>query len=123
MAKLTGYRVLLVEDEALIALDVAEALAIEGALVAGPANNVTDAKRLLAETIHCAILDVNLGSESVAPLVRKLEASRIPIVFVTGYDEHDIPVLWRRWPVLQKPMVTVDLVDAVARMCARSNSG
>jgi FixJ family two-component response regulator len=92
-------------------------------LVVGPANNVAEAKRLLAKTFYCAILDVNLGKENVAPLVRELEASRIPIVFVTGYYEHSLPVLWRVWPVFPKPMVTVDLIDAVARMCARSNTG
>ena len=121
MAKLTGYHVLLVEDEALIALDVAQGLIDEGAAVAGPTDNVADAKRLLVGSkIDCAILDVNLGNESVAPLVRELEASRIPIVFVTGYEDHDLPVLWRTWPVLRKPMAKADLIDAVAQMVARS---
>src|SRR4030095_6734358 len=116
MAKLSGCRILVVDDEALIALDIAAALENEGAVVVGPANNVAEAKRLLAETIHCAILDVSLGKESVSPLVRELQASGVPLVFVTGYDEHDLPAVWRVWPILPKPIVTTYLVDTAARM-------
>ena len=65
MAKLSGYRILYVEDEALIALDTAQALANAGATVIGPANNVADATRLLVGKIDCAVLDVNLGNATV----------------------------------------------------------
>jgi DNA-binding response OmpR family regulator len=67
MTKLSGMRILYVEDEALIALDMAEALAKEGAIVAGPAGSVADATRLLAEKVDCAVLDVSLSDETIAP--------------------------------------------------------
>jgi DNA-binding LytR/AlgR family response regulator len=106
--------------QALIALDIADALEKEGAIVAGPVNNVADATPLLAENIDCAVLDVNLSNESIAPLARELEASRIPMVFVTGYKQSDLPVLWRTWPIFIKPISRVDLVDAIARLVLRS---
>jgi DNA-binding response OmpR family regulator len=116
MAKLSGYRILYAEDGALIALDVADALESAGATVVGPASNVADATRLLVENIDCAVLDVNLGNESVAPLVRELEARRAPLVFTTGYEESDLPVLWRAWPIFRKPFLRVDLVDVIAQL-------
>ena len=120
MTKLSGCRILYVEDEALIALDIADALEKEGAIVAGPVNNVADATSLLAEKIDCAVLDVNLSNGSIAPLARQLESSRIPMVFVTGYTQSDLPVLWRTWPIFIKPISRVDLVDAIARLVLRS---
>ena len=116
MAKLSGYRILYAEDEALVALDTAQALENEGATVIGPANNIADATRMLVEKIDCAVLDVNLGNESVAPLVRELEAARIPLVLVTGYEESDLPVLWRTWPIFRKPFLRVDLIDVIAQL-------
>jgi hypothetical protein len=72
--------------------------------------------RLLVGRVDCAVLDVGLRNESIAPLVRELEASRISMVFVTGYEESELPVLWRTWPIFNKPISTVDLVDAIARL-------
>jgi hypothetical protein len=86
----------------------------EGAILAGPVNSVADATRQLREKVNCAVLDVNLGNETVAPVVRELEASRILM------EKANPPVLWRTWPIFNKPVSRVDVVDAIVRLVLRS---
>jgi CheY-like chemotaxis protein len=87
MHPLSGRRVLLVEDEAIIALDLAALLTDLGAVVVGPAHSVANALELLHEgKIDCAVLDVNLDGEPVYPVARALETRRIPFVFVTAHS-------------------------------------
>jgi CheY-like chemotaxis protein len=115
--ELSEFRVLVVEDEPIVALNLTHELERHGATAVGPAGNVADARRLLAACqIDCAVLDVILGRESVAPLVRELEELQIPFVFMTGYDEKDLSPLWRAHPILHKPMLAAELIDAVRRV-------
>jgi CheY-like chemotaxis protein len=81
---LSGFRILIVEDEALIALDLSQVLQQLQAVVVGSVNNVADARRLLSEVIDCAVLDVHLGVESVAALIPELDARHIPRLFMTA---------------------------------------
>ena len=82
---LSGYRILIVEDEALIALDLSQVLQQLQAVVVGSVNNVADARKLLSEVkIDCAVLDVHLGVESVAALIPELDARHIPRLFMTA---------------------------------------
>ena len=91
MHALSGRRVLLVEDEAIIALDLAALLTDLGAVVVGPAHSVADALELLNEgKIDCAVLDINLNGEPVYPVARALETRRIPFVFVTSYMNRNL---------------------------------
>jgi DNA-binding NtrC family response regulator len=114
---LSGYRILIVEDEALIALDLAGVLQQLRAIVVGSVSNVAAARKLVSEaTIDCAVLDVNLGVESVAALIPELDALQIPRVFMTGHAENDLPRAWTVWPVLEKPMVMGDLLRAIERV-------
>jgi CheY-like chemotaxis protein len=111
-------RILVVEDEPIVALDLADMLQSNGAIVLGPASTVADARQLIAHSaIDCAVLDVNLGRESVAPLVRELGELKIPFLFMTGYDEKDMAPLWRRHPILRKPTVAAELIDALTQIC------
>lgn len=115
---LDNRRILVVEDEAIVALDLADMLESNGAVVLGPASTVADARRLIAgAAVDCAVLDVNLGRESVAPLVRELGDLKIPFVFMTGYDEKDMAPLWRHYPILHKPTVAAELIDALTQIC------
>ena len=115
---LSGYRILIVEDEALIALDLSHALKDDlHAIVVGSVNNVADARKLISETkIDCAVLDVHLGVENVAALLPELDARHIPRVFMTAYPEKHLPKAWIVWPVLQKPMNRGDLLRAIERV-------
>ena len=114
---LSGYRILIVEDEALIALDLSYALEDLHAIVVGPVNNLAGARKLVSEgEIDCAVLDVHLGIESVAALLPELDARHIPRVFMTAYPEQNLPKEWRVWPVLEKPMNRADLLRAIERV-------
>ena len=112
--ELCGRCILVVEDEPIVALDLADVLEGSGATILGPAHSVAEARRLIADSqLDCAVLDVNLGRESVAPLVRQLGERNIPFVFMTGYNERYLAPLWRAYPILHKPAVPQELVDAL----------
>jgi DNA-binding NtrC family response regulator len=121
---LSGYHILIVEDEALIALDLEQALTDLHAVVVGSVNNVGDARKLVSESeIDCAVLDVHLGVESVAALLPELDARHIPRVFMTAHPEQNLPKEWRVWPVLQKPMVRSRLLSAIERVIENRSAG
>lgn len=87
-------RVLVVEDEYLVAQDVAQKLGDMGVEVSGPVPRVAEALALLASGSarpDAAILDVNLGGEMVFPVVEILRKRGVPLVFVTGYDPWTLP--------------------------------
>jgi PAS domain S-box-containing protein len=102
---LAGNRVMIVEDEALVALAVGEALTELGYSVVGPFSRVAEATRaLMQRDVDAAILDVNLGGELVYPLADILAAREIPFIFVTGYAIESIDRRFDRIPVFQKPI-------------------
>jgi two-component SAPR family response regulator len=121
---LSGYRILIVEDEALIALDLSQVLQQLQAVVVGSVNNMADARKLIFEVkIDCAILDVNLGDDNVAALIPELDARHIPRVFMTAYSEKNLPPAWSVWPAIEKPMVTGDLLRAIERVIEKRAAG
>jgi DNA-binding NtrC family response regulator len=121
---LSGYRILIVEDEALIALDLEHALRDLHAGVVGPVNNVAEARKLVSEAeIDCAVLDVQLGTESIDALIPELDARHIPRVFMTAYPEERLPKAWTAWPVLEKPMNRADLLRAIERVVDHHSPG
>jgi CheY-like chemotaxis protein len=99
-------RVLIVEDEVFIAMDLAETLEEAGYRVLGPAHSVKEAMALLDTGVpDAALLDVNLGRETVWPLAQKLAAKRVPMVFATADIRH--PELYGQFaahPRLDKPV-------------------
>ncbi len=87
---LHGRRVLVVEDEALVAMLVEDAFLDEGANILGPACTVYDALRLIDEAqidglIDAAMLDLNFAGEKALPVADKLAACGIPFVIASGY--------------------------------------
>ena len=119
MTSLAGIRVLVIEDEALIAALVEDMLTELGATVIGPAATVAKGLALAeSETIDAAVLDVNLNSESVDPIVDKLKALRVPFVFATGYGEAGVPKAAGA-PVIEKPYTREALANALARIARR----
>ncbi|WP_349628533.1 response regulator [Bradyrhizobium sp. JYMT SZCCT0180] len=86
MSALWGKRILVVEDEAIIAIMVEEMLIDLGASVVGPAQSIPIARNLVeTESIDAAVLDVNIRSDRIDPIAELLRARRIPFVFATGY--------------------------------------
>jgi CheY-like chemotaxis protein len=111
-------RVLVVEDEALVAFALEEMLSEFGYDVVGPAPNVQAAMKLVgAEKIDAAILDVNLGGETIEPVANALAQAGVPFVFTTGYTSASaLPPGFKDRPALNKPYQPEALRDAVARL-------
>ena len=106
---LRDQRVLIVEDEALVAMDLARVLTQAGALVVGPAGTIEDALDLVSQgAVDRAILDVNLGGRMVTPVAMALADRGIPFVYLTGYQEPQVV----DGPVLHKP-ASLDTLMAV----------
>ncbi len=110
--RLNGKRVLLVEDEALVAMLVEDMLADEGCEVAATASRLGEALDLASDPgleIDMAILDVNLAGEPVFAVAEVLARRGVPFAFATGYGAGGLPEGWRGRPTLQKPFTAADV--------------
>jgi CheY-like chemotaxis protein len=113
----SGRRVLLVEDEMIVAWLLEDMLADLGCAVVGPAANVNQALAMIdAEAIDVAVLDVNLNGKMSYPIADALAARGVPFVFSTGYDKDSLLDGYRTFPVLQKPFHRSELVDTLAEL-------
>ncbi len=98
-------RVLLVEDEALVAMMVQDCLVEFGYQVVGPICTASEAlEKARNDYFEAAVLDINLGDGAVYPIADVLDARGVPFVFVTGYDADSVEARFRTIPVLQKPI-------------------
>jgi len=113
--RLAGRRVLIVEDNFIIAAALARIFKAQGAELLGPAGTVSDALALIAdnEIIDGAALDVNLRGEMVYPVANVLRAKKVPIVFMTGYDDASIAPGYTDFPCMQKPFTIERLMQAL----------
>ena len=114
-AALQGRRVLVVEDEMMIAMLVEDMLAELGCAVVGPAHALDAALDLARNEggIDAALLDVNLAGQPVFAVADALREKGIPAVFSTGYGEAGLRDVDRGAPVLQKPFRAGDLARAL----------
>jgi PAS domain S-box-containing protein len=100
-----GNRVMVVEDEALVAMVVSDAMIELGYQVVGPFSRPPDAIAAVKNNdIAAAILDINLAGTLVYPVAEELTSRGIPFVFVTGYGVESIDKRFADIPVLQKPI-------------------
>jgi DNA-binding response OmpR family regulator len=116
---LRGARVLIAEDDPILAFDVAGLLQDAGAETVGPARSLKNAL-ILAETsaLDCSLLDVSLCGKLIFPAAKVLRDRGIGIVFYTGYGDPE--TLSRDWPsaqVLIKPASPRLLIRATAAAC------
>lgn len=112
--RLKDLRVLVVEDEALIALQLEDMLTELGCAVIGPASRVGQALELLdGEPVEAAVLDVNIAGELVYPVADALKNRGLPYIFVTGYGASGLTEPYRRHPVLEKPFARRELLRAI----------
>ena len=117
-----GPLVLVVEDEFLLAIDLALLLERRGYRVLGPAATVAEALRLLdgGETPGAALLDVNLRGETVTPVAARLRALRVPFVLASAYDDARLAALGLAGaPNVGKPASDDRLLAALARAVER----
>jgi CheY-like chemotaxis protein len=118
LAGLHGRRLLVVEDEYLVADDFALRLEDAGAIVVGPAASVQDALELVkteGATLDAAVLDVNLAGELVYPVADELASRGVPFVFATGYDASAITSAYADAPHCEKPLDPALLVRALSK--------
>ncbi len=100
-----GGRILLVEDEILVAMMLRDTLTELGYSVIGPFGRLSDAMvSAVHEPIDAGMIDVNLGGELVYPIADVLQARRIPFIFVTGYGVEGLESRFRHVPVFKKPV-------------------
>ena len=101
----SGRRVLLVEDEALVAMMIQECLTESGHSVIGPISRAADALQAAKEIDYdAAILDINLGDGMAYPVADIVATRGVPFVFVTGYEADTIDDRFSNVPILQKPI-------------------
>jgi PAS domain S-box-containing protein len=118
--QLPGARVLLLEDEALTAIAMAQAVEAAGYQVLGPVGRVQDAIDMAQTTrSDAAVLDVNLLGQRSFPIARTLNAMGVPFLFCTGYNSlNDADESLKQAPVLTKPVSPADLINAIATLLA-----
>ena len=115
--------ILVVEDETLLAMELAWLVQDAGHAVLGPERSVDDARRALERIrVDLALLDVTLKGETVFPLVKILDAMDVPVIFVTGNpallpDEYS----WR--PLVPKPWQVPELLSLIPQVVGRHGKG
>jgi PAS domain S-box-containing protein len=110
-------RILVVEDEALVAVDISEQLVGFGCEVIGPAATVSEAMALIQEgSCDAAVLDVNLGRETSEPVATELIRRAIPFLAVSGYSRDQQPFIFRSCPLLSKPLQREQFASGLSRI-------
>lgn len=117
---ISGRRVLVVEDEAMVSMFIEDALQMLGCEVVGIAARVDEAMMLIEQQqIDAAVLDINLGrGRDSYPIAETLAARGVPFVFSTGYGEDGLREGFRDRPVLAKPFRMQDLAEVLEGMLA-----
>lgn len=115
---MTLHKILVVEDDALIAMELAERLIDLGHAVLGPAHSIPEAEALIAkERPDSALLDANLAGQSSVSLGMVLIGRGVPVAFCTGYDRvKGAPPELANAPVLVKPYSDAELRATLAKL-------
>jgi CheY-like chemotaxis protein len=118
--KLAGARFLVVEDEPLVALDLAGGLREAGAEVVASTGSSKQALDIIkSHELDAALLDGNLNGRPVDEIAAALTRHNIPFMFVTGYGRDSLPQAFRAAPVLAKPFHQQQMLDAAAHLLER----
>ncbi|MGQ0534123.1 MAG: response regulator [Caulobacteraceae bacterium] len=114
---LKGKRILIVEDEPLIAMVLTDYLDDAGCEIVGPAQSVGKAKALANdEAIDAALVDGNLAGKPVDEIASALSEREIPFAFVTGYGRDSLPPGYADAPIVEKPFTQDQVVTALERL-------
>jgi DNA-binding response OmpR family regulator len=109
-------RILVLEDEPLVAIEMMRDLKSAGFEVIGPALTVAKALALIeSEGCDAAVLDIRLGSEISEPVALQLQAEGIPFVSVTGYGRDQQPAVFQSAPILSKPVQMREVIQLLRR--------
>lgn len=120
MSGLKGVRVLIVEDEFLVAIMLEQELQAHGCVTLGPYPTLAEARAATRrEQFDLAILDVNLNGEMVYAVADELAERNIPFLFVSGYLATDLPARFRSAPRISKPHEPQRLISEIQRLVRR----
>ncbi len=109
-----GLRVLLVEDESVIAMLTESMLAELGCEEVSIVGSIAQALDAIENNRpDIAVLDVNLRGQMVLPVAERLAAAGIPFTFATGYGATEMLSEWRHYPIIQKPFGIPELERAL----------
>jgi CheY-like chemotaxis protein len=112
---LVGKRVLVVEDESLVAMLIEGLLQECECIIVGPCSTLEKAlETARSETFDLAVLDVNLRGQRVYPVAELLSERRIPFLFLSGYGDEAIPPDRAEWKVCAKPFKGDDLMKMLS---------
>ena len=118
---LQGARVLIVEDDLLLLMELESILLEAGAEVAGSCRSVREGLAAADDRVAAAILDVRVGRETIAPVARRLASRGTPFVFYTGQVQNDPELAeWLGCTVLSKPARPGTIVAALAELLGLS---
>ena len=113
----TPIRILVIEDDAMIAVAVGMILQDQGWIVVGPIGRLDLAiEAAVKAEFDCAVVDAQLNGEYADRVALNLHRRGKPFLMATGHNSEDLPAELRRAPMLRKPFRTTDLVDAVRQM-------
>lgn len=116
-------RILLIEDESLIAMDMSDTLEDAGCVVVGIAATIAEAMRLIAQSeFDAALLDANLGGDPVDELAAALTRRGRPFAFVSGYGRDALPEAFRQAPLVNKPLMRSAAIQVVEDLLARDRN-
>ncbi len=115
-----GLRVLLVEDEAIIAMTAEDMLEELGCTIAATASNLEEAfASVEGEAFEVALLDINLNGQQSLPVAARLRAKGRPFVFTTGYGAAGSGADYADVPLVTKPYQIADLEAAIRQALKR----
>ena len=119
--RLSGLRILVVEDEFLVSVDHESYLSDAGAELVGPFSDLAAALGgAEQQSFDLALLDINLGGTMVYPLADALMARRVPFLFLSGYTGADLPARFAAQRRLSKPYDPTRLVDEILKLKPQS---
>jgi len=114
---LQGKRILVIEDEPLVSMEIETYLSGSGATAIGPAGTVERARQLIeSEKFDAAFVDANLGGEPVDEIAKGLAAKGIPFLFLTGYGREALPEAFRNAGMIGKPYTREQLMMATSKL-------
>ena len=119
--KLPGKRILIVEDNPILAYDISDLVGDIGAEAVGPALDLETGLRLLEETTpDAALLDVDLGGEYVWPLAAELDRKAIPYAFVSAQCRSDLlPDSFKERRCIEKPALPEEIIETLMQFAGQ----
>lgn len=120
--RLSGTRVLIVEDEYYLADDLSRSLSAGGAQVVGPVGTLEEAEGKVSEgAFDCAVVDMNLRGDFAYAVAERLGESGVPFVITTGYNQASLPDRLQDVPRVEKPFAPGDVVQLLVALREKRN--